>query len=304
MTPDKKRALLDRALIVLNCLLVYFLMDYPIRVTNAYGFPVTVGIKNFLPFVLGMFWGPWSAAGAEAGMLISALLYGTAGTETVSEGICILLAAMGLRWIWFAVNRDGNVRLESLKNVLVYAAAVLVISLLCGEVSALLEGAGSFMPAMIGPLLCGLLIGIPVHILLSGIFCVKLIPPVWIRLSHDVDVCLRPEHAGPDTINEAVESVGMEKKIPMKRIFEIESCLEELYIRIRKMLPDTEILGEIDLDSTISMQLRYEGRRYNPLRSGADEDEMDEIGLKLIRHRALRASWSYRRGENRIHIVV
>ena len=35
-----------------------------------------------------------------------------------------------------------------------------------------------------------------------------------------------------------------------------------------------------------------------------DEDEVDVMSLKLIKHRAMRAMYSYRSGENHLHIVI
>ena len=90
----------------------------------------------------------------------------------------------------------------------------------------------------------------------------------------------------------------------MKRVFEIENCLEELYIRIRKKLPEASICGRVELGSTISMRLWVDGAKYNPFLREADEDEVDLLSLKLLRHRALRASWSYTGGQNLIRVVV
>ena len=47
-----------------------------------------------------------------------------------------------------------------------------------------------------------------------------------------------------------------------------------------------------------------DGTKYNPFLKEADEDEIDLLSLKLLRHRALRASWSYTGGQNLIRVVV
>ena len=57
-------------------------------------------------------------------------------------------------------------------------------------------------------------------------------------------------------------------------------------------------------DDTFSVRIAYMGRKYNPLLIGADEDEMDIASLKLIKHRALRASYKYKYEENIVHIVI
>ena len=82
------------------------------------------------------------------------------------------------------------------------------------------------------------------------------------------------------------------------------SSLEELYIRICKAIPNVRITIKVSYDDTFSIRLSYEERRYNPLLIGKDEDEMDIVSLKLIKHRALRASYRYKYNENLVHIVI
>ena len=57
-------------------------------------------------------------------------------------------------------------------------------------------------------------------------------------------------------------------------------------------------------DDTFSIRLAYLGGKYNPLLIGKEEDEMDIASLKLIKHRALRASYKYKYEENIVHIVI
>ena len=53
--------------------------------------------------------------------------------------------------------------------------------------------------------------------------------------------------------------------------------------------------------------MSYSGEVYNPFHIGTDEDELDILSLKLLRHRALRAAYSVHSHKDRvnyIHIVL
>ena len=90
----------------------------------------------------------------------------------------------------------------------------------------------------------------------------------------------------------------------MKRVFEIQSCLEELSIRIFNAMPDTKIKINVIYYNAISMKLNYAGEKYNPFRINKGEDVLDIMSLKIIKHRALRASFAFYKGENKIHVVM
>lgn len=290
--------------VFLLCCVVYFLLDFPIRLTGAYGFPDGIGIKNFLPFSCGLFFGPAGVLGAAAGAVLTALAAGTPAVDCAAECLCVLAAGFGSHFLWFALNRDGRIRFERWRELGLYFAMVAVLSLICGALSAALTGGERFFPTVCAYLLSGVLVSLNVNILLGGIFCVEPILPPYSRKPAGIDFVLKPSEPSPDAANEQIEDAALPLKIPMKRVFEIESCLEELYIRIRSAMPAADVYGSIELGTTNSLRIRVPGEKYNPFRAGEGEDEMDLISLKLLRHRALRASYAYSSGENRIHIVV
>ena len=79
---------------------------------------------------------------------------------------------------------------------------------------------------------------------------------------------------------------------------------QELALRIQKANPDAKISVSVLFGDAISARLHYSGRKYNPFRIEPDEDEIDIMSLKIIKHRAIRASFSYRGKENIVHAVV
>ncbi len=104
--------------------------------------------------------------------------------------------------------------------------------------------------------------------------------------------------------NDILETSGEASGSGMKQIFEIQSCIEELSIRILKALPDSKIKTAIRFGNAVSVNIKYKGSRYNPLLIGKRDGMLEIMSLKIIKHRALRASYSYRNAENLIHVVI
>ena len=128
------------------------------------------------------------------------------------------------------------------------------------------------------------------------------------RLSNGLSALLTNAPATLEQFNEQLEeyaiSLKILKKVGRKQLFGLQNCLEELYIRICRASPDAKITINVTYDDTFSVRLTYLGKKYNPLLIGKEEDEMDIVSLKLIKHRALRASYKYKYEENIVHIVI
>ena len=131
---------------------------------------------------------------------------------------------------------------------------------------------------------------------------------VRFRLSNGLSALLTNAPATLEQFNEQLEEYAISqkvaKKVGRKQLFGLQNCLEELYIRICNASPDVKMTINVTYDDTFSVRLAYLGRKFNPLLIGKDDDEMDIASLKLIRHRALRASYKYKYEENVVHIVI
>ena len=299
-----ERFLLKTVLFAAVSFAVYFLLDFPIRVSGAYRFPDGIGVKSFLPFSIGLFLGPAGTVGTALGAFASGLVLKASPAVITAEVLCVLLIGAG-KWLgWFLVNRDGNVRVERKRDFAISVAQNSVLSLVAAAITAAFLGRELFLPTLAGYLVCGTLVSMLVDILMGGIFCMEPPLPPWCKREADIEFAIPAETSAIASVNEMTEEKAMMKKIPMKRVFEIENCMEELLIRICKGLPETEIRGRINFGTTISMRLTVPGGKFNPLKGDEGADEMDLISLKLIRHRTLRASYSYRQNENRIHVIV
>ena len=123
-------------------------------------------------------------------------------------------------------------------------------------------------------------------------------------LSYDADFCLLPNAESLEGANEILEMAAMKRGVKMKRVLEIQSCIEELALRIQKAHPDARISVSVTFGDAISARLHYGGEKYNPFRIDPDEDEIDIMSLAIIKHRAIRASFRYSGGENLVHAVV
>ena len=97
---------------------------------------------------------------------------------------------------------------------------------------------------------------------------------------------------------------ALQHGVKMKQVLEIQSCIEELSIRIRQVIEDAKISVSVQFGEAASARLHYEGRKYNPFRIEPSEDELDIMSLKIIKHRAIRASYRFIDGENMVHVVI
>lgn len=289
---------------ILLSALIYFLLDLPVQATGFLPFGSYIGIKNFLPATLALQLGPWGICGAAVGCVVSALLLGTSGAEVVLECICIVVIG-SLTWLlWHLGSQTHRIHFKRPVHYLKYLGLLLAASLACGGVSYLFVPGGAFPEIVTAYTALGLLIGIPVNIMANGLFCLEPVLPPPYRLSYAVagTITGNPESIG--IFNEQFEDFAFGKGISQRRIFEIENCIEELAIRILAADPAAEIAVRMNYDDTISARLAYSGRKYNPLRTEKDEDDLDLMSLKLIKHRALRAYYRYSGGINRIHVVI
>lgn len=295
----------SRALgLLLRCALVYLLADLPVQLTGFLSFGSGVGIKNFLPATLGLLFGPYGALGGLLGCTAGALLLGSPAAEYIAEAGSILITAMGM-WICWHIGSSSH-RIH-FKRPVHYAKYLLLLALFsaAGACISLLTGIkGAFLTLFCAQLAMGALIGIPVNILLNSMLCIEPVLPPWCAAPSPVCETIDADPQSFAALSDRLEEFAFEKRIGMKRLFEIQSCIEELYLRILAAQPQARLLVRIDFDDTLSARICYSGGRYNPLRSSKEDDELDQMGLKLIKHRALRAAWSYRRGENRILIVT
>ena len=297
--PDFRKGL---RLLALSAL-AYLLADLPIQLTGFLRFGSWIGIKSFLPVTLGLFFGPWGALGGMLGCIATGAILHTPLAELAFECICIALIGMGMWLLWHLCSGSGKVCFKQLRQYLLYAGLLLGLSLLCGLLSLpLIEGA--LWPTVAAYSSLGLLVGLPVNIILGSLFCLENVLPPFRTAERDVSGWIDVDTASLDRMNEQLEDAALMRRIPRRRVFEAQSCIEEVSMRVLAAVPDAQIRLCVDFGDALSIRFSYAGAKYNPLRTGKDEDEVDVMSLKLIKHRAMRAMYAYRSGENQLHIVI
>ena len=277
-------------LVILSCL-AYVLLDIPVRITEF--FPINAGLKSFLPSTLGLFLGPYGIIGCCIGCVFPSLLMGVSRSSAAYECWCILVNGIIVWYGWHIFSHSHRIHFKTLKKYVIFAGLLAVSSALCLD----LKYSLSYFAA-------GMIIGLPINILMAGPLAVQQVVPGFYMVNDDAVFSLFSDAESLESANEVLEMTAEEKGVNMKRIFEIESCIEELSIRIFEVLPETELKVRIYYDDAISMRLNYEGKKYNPFIIGKDDDIINIMSLKIIKHRALRASFEYSGGVNHIHVVV
>ena len=290
----------DRAQLVLLSAAAYALIDLPVGMTGL--LPALVGLKNFLPVTLGLFFGPYGAAGGCGGCLLTALLLRRPMGDAALECVHILIMTLGMWGGWHLFSRSHWVRLKRSGHYLRYSLLVAGLSGVCGLASQVCGG--DFTTVASAYALSGLLVGIPINILLASVLCVEQVLPPWCSAKDDAVLDLEAGSEALEGANEILEETAEERGLSMKRVFEVQSCLEEFSIRVFGAAPEARVRVRVRYDDAVSLRLTWEGKKYNPLHIGKEEDEIDVAGLKIIKHRALRASFQYQGGENRVHVVI
>ena len=287
--------------------LLYLVLDLAIQMTGYLGFGPVVGLKNFIPATVGLFFGVYAVLGTCAGCVIGALLLSTPWQYVAAECLANLIVGVGIWLLWYRLPGAGRPGFKTRRDLRSFLLLILLLSAAAALASLPLVGTQGAVRIFGAYSSMSLIVGLVVGILLSSILCVKPACPPGCFLASDLEFSLSSSPESLIEVNEAVEMSAMRHKVGMKRVFELESCLEELSIRVFKALPETEIQGSVLFSDTISLRLTYSGGVYNPFHISPEEDELDILSLKLLRHRALRAAYSvhfYKDRVNYIHIVL
>ena len=269
----------------------YVLIDFPVLMTGI--LPIHAGIKNFLPFTLGLFFGFSGVIGCCIGCAVSFLSFGLGVSEILTECLQISVTGLGIWLGWYFFSGSENVSFTRARHYTVYMILTAVLSVMCFD---LRVSAAYFF--------CGLLISLPIDILLGSTLGIIPVLPGGGMVKYDASFVIDSSSESLSNANEILETSGEASGAGMKQIFEIQSCIEELSIRILKALPDSKIKTAIRFGNAVSVNIKYKGSRYNPLLIGKRDGMLEIMSLKIIKHRALRASYSYRNAENLIHVVI
>ena len=286
-----KISLNKKFFVVILTAFIYVLVDIPVLMT---GFlPDYAGIKNSFPFIAGFFYGNYGVIGCCIGCFISSFIMGETFSSMLWECWCLIIIGNCIYYGWHLLSKSHRIHFKKLKHYTRYIILSFVASILCLNPD-----------YMISYFLTGILIGLPVNILFGSLLYIEPFVPSFAVLKSDAEFELENVSGSLDKANDFLQDTAMSKGANLKRVFEIESCLEELSIRIFNAIPDAKIKVKVIYYNAISMRLSYLGVKYNPFIINKGEDVLDIMSLKIIKHRALRASFIFHSGENNIHVVI
>ncbi|MBB5225438.1 DMT family transporter [Treponema ruminis] len=294
--------------------LVYVMLDFMVQKAGFLQYSSIVGLKNFLPPLVGVLWGLYGALGTAIGSLLSSIILGVALSTALAEILCNFLIASGMWLAWHVFNASvgHTVTFKTWRSHLVYSLSLVLLSFLSAIIASLISDSSIFMQVFCSYLILGLLLGVPLCIIFGSTLCVENVIPVWYLVMPDLACIIsgmnEKDAADSDQTlaycNEKIEETASYCGIPQRRIFEMEGCIEELFLRVKKALPDAVLYLVVKYGSSISLRITYSGEFYNPFRLEKDEDMLDIASLKLLRHRALRVSAYYKKREHMTHIHI
>ena len=277
--------------VVILSAIVYVIMDFAVEST---GFlPDYSGIKNSLPFITGLFFGLYGTLGNLIGCVISSRIEGEPLSVMFQECACVFIVGLCMYYGWHLLSKSHRINFKRSRHYTRYILLTVLASALCVRPG-----------YIVSYFITGILIGLPTNILFGSLLYVEPFVPIWCKTSNDVDLILEQGGENLEIANESLQDSAVKKGITLKRVFELQSCLEELSIRIFNTIPDAKIKVSVIYYDAISMRLDYVGKKYNPFKINKGEDVLDIMSLKIIKHRALRASFAFYKGENKVHVVM
>lgn len=288
----------------------YFLFDYCVFKTaflNIYPF---VGLKSFLPMILGLNFGVYGIAGEIIAIIIKALLENIPYEFILMELIIVVVIGIGAWFLWHIESYTHRIHFSYVLNFVRYISIVTLLSLICGVISVKLINNLAFEEIVSWNITMSILVGIPIEIIYGSLMNMDpILPPVKVRgkrieIYNDIIYTIDSNPNSIAKLNAMLEELLSRKSVDFKKSIEIQNIVEELYLRIKTKYPNIVIDVKLNYDENFSSEFIYIERKYNPFHFYRGEDALDLAGLKIIKHRALLASYSYNFGLNIVRVVV
>lgn len=304
------RIIKERLTYIFESAIVYFCFDYFVFKTSFLKCFSFVGFKSFLPVTLGLNFGPYGVIGELIAVTVKMFLTRQVFEFYIMECLIVIILGLGSWILWHVQSYTHRIRFRYLYSYIRYVLMIVFLSLICAYIGTKLINEIAFNDIFIWNVAMSILVGIPIDIIFCGLMNLDpILPPVTvhgkrIELVDDIRHALDNNPESLATFNEKIEELLMKEKVDMKRMFEIQNVVEELYLRIIRKYPNIVIDAKVNYDITFSLECLFIQRKYNPFILHEDEDKLDLAGLTIIKHRALLARYKYNTGLNKVHIVV
>ena len=293
---------------------IYAVIDIFVQLAGFLQYDSIIGLKNFLPSFAGALWGVYGAVATSIGSLAVSIILGVSVKVAVAECICnfIMGTGMWLAWHLFNASIDHNITFKTPRSYIVYTFSLGILSLVCAFIAACILNEQMFWPVFCAYFFLGLLLGLLLCIFFGSIICVETVIPVWCLVMPDMACIISgiTEHDSPEAdlsltyCNNQIEETARYAGLPPKKIFEVQGCVEELFLRVKKARPDAVLYLTVRYGNSVSLRFAFKEKYFNPFLVQKDDDMLDAAGLKLLRHKAIRASCRYRRSDKMTHIHI
>lgn len=290
--------------------IVYFCFDYFIQITRFLQCYSFVGLKSFLPMTLSLNFGAYGIIGELVAISIAHLILKTGNLFYIQEIVIIVVFGFGSWFLWHLQSRTHRIHFKYLINFIRYIMISVFLSIICAIVGIFIINSIAFEEIMIWNISMDILVGIPINIIYAGLMNLNpVLPPITvngIRIKDKNDILYTVDSRIEtfQELNEKIEEVLMRDRIDMKKIFIIQNLVEEIYLRIINRFPNAVIDIKANSDIDFSIEFIYINIKFNPFILGKYEEVSSIAGLKMIKHKALLAFYSYLYGENKVHVVI
>ena len=302
--------LFNRIKIVILTAMAYFLADYLVRITGFLKFSSLVGLKSFMPATFGMLFGIYGVVGELIGCTISAFLLSRALNLLFYEYVIIIIIGVGMWFSWHIGSLTHKIHFRYLRNYARFILLMLFFSFICGVLGQYFTNYSLLHEIVIWNTILSLFMGVPIMIIYSGLMSLNpILPPIMekgklIKITDDIREVLTKDPNTFASFSEKIDDLALREKIDMKRTFEIQGLAEEMYLRIIELYPQAIIDVKANYDITFSVEYMFIGKKCNPFSNKSISDGIENASLKLMKHRALLASYGYIYGENTVRVVI
>ena len=304
------RRIKKHILLIVFSVVIYFCFDYFVYRTSFLHVYSFVGLKSFLPMVLGLNFGIYGVIGELIAVSIKCNLIHSPTNFLLMESIIVTVIGIGTWFLWHINSLTYRIHLRFVRNYVRFILIIVTLSVICAFIGRKLVNQYAFDEIMIWTISMSILVGIPIEIIYGSLMNLDpILPPILvngkrIELVDDIKYTVTAETETFQVFSGMVEELLEREKADMKRTFEIQNIVEEMYLRIINKYPKAVIDIKANYDITFSIEFLFIEKKYNPFVIGKNETAEDTAGLKIVKHKALLASYYYDMGLNYVHIVI
>ena len=208
----KKAELIRNVTMFIAFTILYLVIDIAVQKTGYLQFGSYVGLKSFLPPVLGILWGPVGVLGTCAGCMISTAVLHNGIREMCGEIAANIIMGIGAWELWHTFSGTHRIQLKTIRLYLKYIAMMIVLSICCGIAGYLIIGRDAALPLAMSYFSMGMFVGVPIIILFGSLLGVINTVPARYKMEPDASYILKNTPESIEAGNEVLEETAMAKE--------------------------------------------------------------------------------------------